>query len=99
MSKRIVKKYPLVANDLLVLVNELEKNPYLGTPVGVHFHKIRMAISGKKTGKNGGARVITYLVEPDEATQTIELHLIAIYDKSEISNITHQELLELLKYD
>ena len=51
-----------------------------------------MAISSKGRGKSGGARVITHLQVVDE-----KIFLIAIYDKSELSNISEKEIDERLK--
>jgi hypothetical protein len=77
----------------------LRENPQIGVPISEGFYKIRMAISGKNTGKSGGARVITYHAEDKENTNELVIHLIAIYDKSETPNISVHELRELLNYD
>jgi mRNA-degrading endonuclease RelE of RelBE toxin-antitoxin system len=60
--KPLLKKYPSLSKDLLVLESELIKNPKLGTPLGLNAFKIRLKISSKGKGKSGGARVIS-LVE------------------------------------
>jgi hypothetical protein len=51
-----------------------------------------MAITGKGKGKSGGARVITYVVAPDET-----IFLLSIYDKSEQVSISDKELSELIE--
>jgi len=51
-----------------------------------------MAISSKGKGKSGGARVITFLITDD-----FEVYLVHIYDKSELDNLTKDQILELLK--
>jgi len=51
-----------------------------------------MAISSKGKGKSGGARVITFLVTADE-----EVYLTYIYDKSQLENISKEQINELLK--
>lgn len=51
-----------------------------------------MAITSKGKGKSGGARVITYLVTEDN-----EVYLVYIYDKSQLENITKEQIMELLK--
>ena len=51
-----------------------------------------MAISSKGKEKSGGARVITYLVTEDN-----EIYLTYIYDKSQLENITKEQIIELLK--
>lgn len=51
-----------------------------------------MALSDKKKGKSGGARVITYVF-----TKNNKVYLTAIYDKSEQSTIDTNRLLKTLK--
>jgi len=51
-----------------------------------------MAIGSKGKGKSGGARIITYLVSVDK-----EVYLVFIYDKSQLENISKQQIFELLK--
>jgi len=43
--KRIAKKHPGIKADLAKLINNLEKNPTMGTDLG-NVYKIRLAISG-----------------------------------------------------
>ncbi len=50
-----------------------------------------MQITGKSSGKSGGARIITYVKVVDE-----KIYLLSIYDKAEQSN--NQELDVLLKF-
>lgn len=63
------------------------KNPFQGDDLGNGVRKVRMSISSKGKGKSGGARVITFNVIQHE-DETIEITLLTIYDKSEISNVT-----------
>ena len=51
-----------------------------------------MAISSKKTGKSGGARVITCVKIVEDT-----IHLLTMYDKSEMENISDAYLDELRK--
>jgi hypothetical protein len=46
-----------------------------------------MAIASKGKGKSGGARIITFNVILHE-DDSIEITLLTIYDKGEISNVT-----------
>jgi hypothetical protein len=55
-------------------------------------YKIRMSITSKGKGKSGGARVITYVVTPDET-----IFLLSIYDKSEQVSISNKELTDLIE--
>jgi hypothetical protein len=51
-----------------------------------------LSIASKGSGKSGGARVITYVQVIDK-----KVNLLSIYDKSEIPNISGNELSTLLK--
>ncbi|GAB3934067.1 type II toxin-antitoxin system RelE/ParE family toxin [Larkinella terrae] len=90
--KRLAKKYPSLARDLAQLGEELLANPTLGEALGSNFYKVRLKITSKRTGKSGGARVITYVKILNE---TITLSF--IYDKSERSTISDGELEDLIK--
>lgn len=91
--KRMTKKYISLKADLALLGKQLADNPKIGTPVGQDCYKIRLAISSKGKGKSGGARIITHVVVSGE-----EVFMIAIYDKSEKTNLTDSELNELLSF-
>lgn len=93
--KRLSKRYRSLKNDLAGLGEELYRNPLLGTDLGHHLRKVRLAITSKGKGKSGGARVITYVVLFAQADT--EVKLITIYDKSEQENISDAELLEILQ--
>ena len=88
--KRLAKKHKSIKNDLMEIIEELEINPTLGTPIGKDCYKIRIAITSKGRGKSGGARIITYL-----KIISNKVFLMDIYDKSEQVNISAKEL-ELL---
>jgi mRNA-degrading endonuclease RelE of RelBE toxin-antitoxin system len=91
--KRLAKKYLSLKKDFARLLDDLEQNPELGTPLGNNCYKIRIAISAKGKGKSGGARVITNFILTEKT-----VFLISIYDKSEKENLTDKELKELLKF-
>ncbi len=90
--KRLAKKYPSLKMEFAELVASLKENPEQGKNLGNSCFKIRLAIASKGKGKSGGARVITFV-------QVIEtkVYILSIYDKSEQSNITDNELLDWLK--
>lgn len=92
--KRLYKKYRNISNDLEILIEDLENNPYIGVDLGNNVRKIRMAISDKGRGKSHGARVITYTIELDEESGTVTL--LAIYDKKDRGTITEKEIKELI---
>ncbi len=93
--KKLAKKYPSLATDLRSLYKELQDNPKCGTALGRGCYKIRIAIKSKGKGKSGGGRVITYVIE--NLSEQINLILLSIYDKSDISTITDKELTELIE--
>ena len=92
--KRLGKRYASLADDYETLLHDLKQNPALGTDLGRGLRKVRMRISSKGKGKNGGARVITFTViaSVDETT----INLLYIYDKSERENISPKEIDTLL---
>jgi len=90
--KRLYKKYPSLKDDLTNLIQTLRQKPESGIYLGFNLYKIRLAISSKGKGKSGGARIITYLV-----TEHKEIYLVYIYDKSQLENITKEQLAALLK--
>lgn len=90
--KRLSKKYPSIVNDLRVLAEEVQENPETGVSLGRGCYKIRLAISSKKAGKSGGARVVTCIkIERDT------IYFLRIFDKSEQSTITDKQLTDILK--
>ena len=90
-ARRLMKKHPSLKGEIQTLVDELEKNPTCGVPIGRQCYKIRLAIASKRRGRVGGGRVITYFVS-DESI----VYLLSIYDKAEQATITDSELAELL---
>jgi mRNA-degrading endonuclease RelE of RelBE toxin-antitoxin system len=90
--KRLSKKYHSLKKDLASLVVDLSENPKLGAMITPGCYKVRMAITSKGKGKSGGARVITYVVGPNET-----IFLLTIYDKSEQNSIDNKEILMLIE--
>ena len=86
-AKRLAKKHSSLKKDIEFLIGSLEQDPVQGKPLGKDCFKIRMAISSKRKGKSGGARVITCVLIEDT-----EVYLLAIYDKSEKEDIPDKEL-------
>ena len=83
--KRLMKKYHSSLHDFDVWKQELKNNPLAGDDLGAGVRKIRMAINSKGKGKSGGARILTLniLLDPE----TMDITLLTIYDKGEISNV------------
>jgi mRNA-degrading endonuclease RelE of RelBE toxin-antitoxin system len=90
--KRLAKKFPSLKGDFQELVSSLAENPTQGESIGKGSYKIRLSITSKGKGKSGGARVITYVLVQSEA-----VYLLSIYDKSEQSSISNDELKSLIK--
>ena len=53
-SKRLLRKYPSLRNEMEVLADKLAVNPEIGTRLGQGFYKIRMAIQSKGNGEEHG---------------------------------------------
>ena len=77
----------LQKQDILELVEQLQEVPTIGTPLGNDCFKIRIRITGKNKGKSGGGRVIICVKITNEMVV-----LLAIYDNSELDNITDKDL-------
>jgi mRNA-degrading endonuclease RelE of RelBE toxin-antitoxin system len=90
--KRLAKKFPSLKNEYAELISAIEENPESGTFIGNNCYKIRLAISSKRKGKSGGARVITYLYV---ITETV--YLLTIYDKGEKADLKPNELKDMIE--
>ncbi len=64
------------------------------TDFGNGMRKVRMAITSKGKGKSSGARVIAYHVILTH--EHIEINLLTIYDKGELTNVSDSYLKSLL---
>ena len=91
-SKRLLKKYGSLKNELELLRSSLIENPFQGTPIGHNCYKIRFAIASKSKGKSGGARIITNIKISHNT-----VYLLTIYDKAELDNISDIDLTNLLQ--
>jgi mRNA-degrading endonuclease RelE of RelBE toxin-antitoxin system len=91
-ARRLARKYPSLKKDLLNLVVSLKETPFQGIFLDNNCYKIRVAITSKRKGKSGGARVITHLVVIEKL-----VYLLSIYDKSEKADLSPGELKSLLK--
>ena len=84
--KRFKKKFPSLENELAEFVKLIDENPRLGVLITDNVYKIRLASSDKNSGKSGGFRIITFVVN-EVSTAQYEINLLIIYDKSEESSI------------
>ena len=100
--KPLLKKYHSLHDDLLKLQRELSETPRLGISLGKDIYKVRLKITSKGKGKSGGARVIslvdTTIIGFAEliSEEEINVNLISIYDKSDVSNISDKELKNII---
>ena len=90
--KRLKKRYASLPDDFARLLDQLEAEGTVGTPLGRDCYKIRLAIASKNKGKSGGARVIT-CVRVVAGVVT----LLTIYATSDTDSITEQERDDLLR--
>jgi mRNA-degrading endonuclease RelE of RelBE toxin-antitoxin system len=90
--KKLSRKYPSLKSEYANLLDVLEDNPMIGTPIGKDCFKIRLSIKSKRKGKSGGARVITCV---KIIAKTV--YLIAMYDKSDFDNLSDGDLKNRLK--
>ncbi len=91
-TKRLIKKYPLIKNDIKKLIKNLKENPKIGVSLGDDLFKIRISNSSVPTGKSGGFRVIIYL-----SIENNRIILMRIYSKTEKDEISDKELKEILE--
>lgn len=91
--KTLSKKYASLKSDLIELEKQLLETPTMGDPLGKDCYKIRLSIKSKGKGKSGGGRIITCVKIINK-----EIFLLAIYDKSEMGNITNEMLKKRLKF-
>ena len=94
-AKGLRKKYASFESDYNAFLDELEKNPFSGEPLGKHTYKNRMAIASKGKGKSGGARVLTYNVQKVSEDEVL-VTLMTIYDKSDIENVSDAYIRSLV---
>jgi mRNA-degrading endonuclease RelE of RelBE toxin-antitoxin system len=102
-AKKLLKKYASLKSELEFLGNQLLENPRLGKHIHENTYKIRLSVKSKGKGKSGGLRVITHIVEIElqveekENEQDITVFLVAIYDKSEMEDISESKLKALIQ--
>lgn len=91
-AKRLINKYPSLKLEMRQLIDEIKKEPTKGIALGNSCYKIRLAVASKGKGKSGGARIITHVLFK---RQTV--FLLSVYDKSEMENLTDNEIKKLIK--
>lgn len=94
--KRFRKKYHSMVDDYRDLIKSLKREPYQGSNLGGGIRKVRLGVADKGGGKSGGMRVITFTINKID-DNIIEVTLLYIYDKSEMSNVSDKFISYLLK--
>ena len=90
--KKLSKKHVSLKKDFITLLTNLKQNALMGVSIGNDCYKIRLAITSKNKGKSGGARIVTYVQIVNES-----IYLLSIYDKSDQSTISDDDILSRLK--
>ncbi|SEN29911.1 RelE toxin of RelE / RelB toxin-antitoxin system [bacterium A37T11] len=93
-AKRLLKKYKTLQASLSALEQDLLADPKQGANYGANIYKVRLTDESKGKGKSGGFRVITFLVE--EHQDGTDIYLITIFDKSEESSITKDDVKKII---
>lgn len=89
--KKLAKTYRNIELDIDEFLKSLNTKEDLGIELKSNVFKVRIANSNKNRGKSSGYRLISYLAVIEN-----ELHLLYIYDKSKLVNITEKEVDELI---
>ena len=89
--KSLSKKFKHIESDIEAFLYAVNSKNDLGIEIKSNIFKARVANSDKNRGKSAGYRLITYLKLIDE-----ELHLIYVYDKGSIENLTEDEIDEII---
>jgi hypothetical protein len=91
--KRYKKKYISIESDLMLFIDNLSEAK--ATELGGGIYKYRLAVKSKNRGKSGGFRVISLEVILSKNQKNITL--LTLYDKSEKSSISKQEIAAILR--
>lgn len=89
--KKLQKRYRNIILDVDNFLKNVKNNDDLGTSLGGGVYKVRVANSDANRGKSGGYRLLTYLQIIDN-----KVTLIYIYSKSDLENLSEQELDEMI---
>lgn len=94
-AKTLSKKFPSLKKELIEFQENLIQNPKSGKNLGNGLFKFRLASKSKGKGKRGGFRILLLVIEFDKLISKI--HLLSIYDKSELDSISEKRIELLLK--
>ena len=85
--KKLSKKYKNIDKDVDAFLSSMRSKEDLGIELKSNVYKVRIVNSSKNKGKSAGYRLLSYV-----ALVKNELHLLYIYDKSSIGNLTESEV-------
>jgi len=89
--KKLSKKYNLIKEDLQNFISNFEDIHREATSIKSNLYKIRLSNSNKNKGKRAGYRIYYYI----KIENTV--HLLTIYDKSQIEKINENLLNEYIE--
>lgn len=89
--KKLLKQYKNIGNDVDNFIDSIHIRDDLGIELKSNIFKVRIKNSDKNKGKSAGYRLISYLAIVDN-----QLHLLYIYDKGKIENLTENEIDKLV---
>lgn len=89
--KHLSKKYKSIKKDYKNLLLILSTDNVNAVDLGDNFYKIRLKNSSTNKGKSSGFRVV-YFYKTDKNT----IYLLDMYIKSEVENISKEQLKELV---
>ena len=89
--KKLSKEYKNISKDVDSFLHSIHSRDDLGIEIKSNVFKVRIKNSDKNRGKSAGYRLISYLAIVEN-----QLHLLYIYDKSKIENLTENEIDKLI---
>jgi len=91
--RRLSRKYRRIRSDITAILEQLDAGEYSGDQIsgtGYTLYKVRVPNRDAKRGTRGGYRIIYYLQTEDDVL------LVAIYSKTEQSDISVDEIRKIL---
>lgn len=95
--KQLKKRYRNILADIEIAVEQLLSNPQTGSviPDDYAVRKLRIASRDMQRGKSGGFRLLYWLRAIGES-QDFTIYLLLIYSKTDMSDITPEQLQTLI---
>jgi len=89
--KKLSKTYKNINLDVDNFLESIQTKEDLGIELKSNIFKVRVANTNKNKGKSAGYRLISYLAIIEN-----KLHLLYIYDKSKLVNLSEKEIDEIV---